>query len=225
MKATEDFCAQGARAFRNNPGNAALTVVINGMLVYLWQTNNLPGSEKHYTLLMQKSELRIARRFLELTGIELHDWDGYHGRDWLAFQIARMRKHGYKELKRARKQGTRPELNGIQPLFRECEDGLIYAYICKIPEFHFRVVKIGYTGDDINAYLKAYRDREPQLLATMPGDIGSEQAIHRQWSRRLAARREFYHLTFDLRDWIARTFTDFQEDWIKLWDRSCEVEN
>jgi len=221
MESTKELCAEGARAFRNDSGHAALIVAINSVLVYLWQTNKKEGSEKHYTLYMEQSYRRVARRFFDITSEQLEEWDGYQGRDWLAWQIAVCRKRGYKELQRAHKTKTRPNLNGMQPLFPECENGTIYAYICERASLMFRVVKLGYTGDEINSYLRQYKeDRNPQLLATMPGDKALEAQFHRTWSTACASGREFYYLRSNIRDWIARTYTDFEPDWKEIWEDS-----
>lgn len=68
----------------------------------------------------------------------------------------------------------------------------IYAYLGFIPRVP-RVVKIGYTSQDRDIYLKTKNlEHEPDLLSSKCGDTKEEQALHAMFDRHLVRGREWF---------------------------------
>lgn len=68
----------------------------------------------------------------------------------------------------------------------------IYAYIGHLPKLP-RVIKIGYTSQDLDTYLKTKNIyHEPVLLSSKCGDKMEERALHATFVRQLVCGREWF---------------------------------
>jgi hypothetical protein len=88
--------------------------------------------------------------------------------------------------------------NNNRPLFGLQDTGpvaVVYAYIGRNQSVHVdkRVLKIGYTSDDLGEYLRRLeRQYHPELLGSRPGDKADEIAEHGKWRRHCIDGREWY---------------------------------
>lgn len=96
------------------------------------------------------------------------------------------------------------------PLFGELEDDVVatvYAYWGSNQKAGRRLIKIGYTEQELTKYLRTLeRAYDPRLMAQRCGGRPEEQEIHRAWSRFRAEGREWYWATEAM-------FDSFRRDW------------
>ena len=81
----------------------------------------------------------------------------------------------------------------------------IYAYWGSNQIAQRRLVKIGYTAQDLGAYLRNLeRAFDPILLATRPGGRHEEKMEHAKWHVHLAEGREWFYPVPNLLDYLRR---------------------
>lgn len=97
----------------------------------------------------------------------------------------------------------RPLFDGIDPT----PGCIVYAYSGKIAKVAWRVVKLGYTDQNLDKYLRSKRiAHDPILLANTPGDLPLEDSFKAQWRHLLADGKEWFHPDRSILDWIPTVF-------------------
>lgn len=166
------------------------------------------------------TRLRLERRFMHYTGKKLleskHKWTD----DEIKELWEKIPKGHYKILAADRWTITERPLLGIKE-----GAGTIYAWTEQLQTYPSRLIKIGHTEKLISDYIRPLVDhRNPKLLATRPGTESEERAMHRKWKSILAARREYFHPTPELAEWILETFDVIESCFWERWGE-CELCN
>jgi hypothetical protein len=159
------------------------------------------GSDKLLTNPDASQELykRILQEYSKRTGercpFKLHEVLDAYGQ---------CRKGNYKALRDGQPIQNEPDL----PLFGKSVKGptaVLYAYLGHNARQKRRLIKIGYTSQDLTTYLKSkVIQHDPQLLASRCGGIEDEHAEHVRWDRILADGREWFFATTMLLDAMRR---------------------
>lgn len=155
---------------------------------------------------------RLTGHRIEHSVIKLSDGD-------IVLQYNRVRKGHYKVL------ASGKAVISDRPLFDDSTEGscIVYAYTARIAKWPgLRVVKLGFTCQNIDDYLRAKRiAHDPKLLATMSGDEALETRFKQKWRHRLADGNEWFWPERDLFEWIVGEY-DYLADGFRKHQEEAE---
>lgn len=168
------------------------------------------GSERIYTVPENLAELHalFCRLHLQEYGVPL-----LFTQPDIARAYYEARKRNYEHL---RDGVPIPRGDKELPLFGEIRQdtpiATVYAYWGRNQNADRRLVKIGYTGDELGAYLhRLQRMYDPRLLASKPGSESDERAEKARWHRHLAEGREWFWPVPELFEALKREWRITQE--------------
>lgn len=180
------------------------------------------GSEKLYVMQENKSQLyaMVCQRHFERFGHSLSATA-----DEIALTYAGVRKGNYERLR----DGKPIKREAHHPLFgiptESVPVAVVYAYWGRNQIADTRLVKIGYTFQDLRTYLRSLeRQYDPRLLATRCGGYGEEQAEHAKCRMYLEEGDEWYRpcpaiFAYLRRDWnLDPQFEDIVKEALAMWD-------
>lgn len=186
-----------------------LDYVAQGVLDYLRNTNRSYGSSSWMNEKFPELRRLFDGLFKKLTGAHVTDhWDDNQIRK--AYEDKR--KWGYRELRDARPLVTDRPLLGIV-------DGcsVLYAYSGRIATVQGRLLKLGFTGQNLEDYLRGLRlKHDPILLASKPGDQEDEAAMLRRWRHRVADGDEWHWPELDICNWVKDNFDTVVSDFDRI---------
>lgn len=149
----------------------------------------------------QQLFMMIQKRYLEMFGGLLPI-----GIDETLSAYSDARKRNYTALR----DGKAIHREGGRTLFGIEDSGpvaTVYAYLGSNARANRRLIKIGYTAQNLSSYLRGKEiAHNPQLMATRCGGRKEEHTEHAKWTRYLADGREWFWATDAM-------LADFRKNW------------
>ena len=182
----------------------AITDVVNYLFVTRGGTSEGPGSHLWFTDPLRKLRLYnwTDSRVMERGGVSLAELQ--LSPDEIAHRVESRRKQGYKKLAKGLLLSSRPKgFFGGQVLD---VSAVVYAYYGSVATRQKRLVKIGYTTQELRTYLNGKRIlHKPVLLGDMPGGRETESRILNMWGAQLEEGREWFRPSKELFSWMDKT--------------------